>query len=330
VRSCLDISRGVELTTARRTVLWSDFMDESGSLMSCNPCSEDLSVPLMPPEVQTSQPSEVLLAVLAAWYEMFPDASDQTVRNGFGWALNAFRGRYGDYQPIDAKYHDLEHTLQGTLCMARLLLGRHRARARPVISSRIVELGFLAILLHDTGYLKHADDVEGTGAKYTLTHVNRSMDFAAELLRGKGFNQHDIVAVQNMIRCTGVNVEIAGIRFTDDVERICGLALGTSDLLGQMAAVDYVDKLPTLYSEFEECARCNDGKMGAGTIFTSAADLKSRTPAFWSKYVLPKAEKEFEGLFRYLADPGSGRNQYVERIESNIARIRTENDLKAA
>jgi hypothetical protein len=306
------------------------FMDEIGSLMSCNPRSESLFVPLMPPEVQTSQPSEVLSAVLAAWHEMFPDASDRTVRNGFGWALDAFGGRYRDYQPIDARYHDLEHTLQGTLCMSRLLLGRHRAKAQPVIASHIVELGFLAILLHDTGYLKHAGDVKGTGAKYTLTHVNRSMDFAAELLSEKGFSRHDIIAVQNMIRCTGVNVDIAGIRFTDDAERICGLALGTSDLLGQMAAADYVDKLPTLYSEFEECARCNDGKMGAGTTFASAADLKSRTPAFWEKYVLPKAEKEFQGLFRYLADPETGRNRYLDRIEANIARIRTENDLQAA
>ena len=29
----------------------------------------------------------------------------------FGWAVEAFEGRYKDYQAIDAKYHDFEHTL---------------------------------------------------------------------------------------------------------------------------------------------------------------------------------------------------------------------------
>ena len=37
--------------------------------------------------------------------------------------------------------------------------------------------------------------------------------------------------------------------------RIVGFALGTADLLGQMAAPDYVDKLPVLYDEFVEAAR---------------------------------------------------------------------------
>ena len=27
--------------------------------------------------------------------------------------MECFEGRYQDYQPIDAHYHDLEHTLQG-------------------------------------------------------------------------------------------------------------------------------------------------------------------------------------------------------------------------
>ena len=305
-------------------------VDETGPLMSCKPSPESLFVPTMFPEVQTNRPSDVLSAVVEAWCEMFPNGPDRIIRDGFAWALDAFAGRYRDYQPIDARYHDLEHTMQGTLCMARLLLGRHRAKAGPIIDPHTVELGVLAILLHDTGYLKHADDVEGSGAKYTLTHVQRSMDFARVLLEDRGFDPHNVRAVQNMIRCTGVNVDIVSIRFSNEAEHLCGLALGTADLLGQMAAADYVDKLPILYSEFEECARFSDGKMGAGTIFASAGDLRARTPAFWEKYVLPKVEKDFQGLFRYLADPANGRNPYVERIEANIARIRREADLQAA
>src|SRR5690606_10931 len=105
----------------------------------------------------------------------------------------------------------------------------------------MVELGLLAILMHDTGYLKRRDDTGGTGAKYTLIHVERSMEFAAELLRENHFTDSEINAVQNMIRCTGVNVNLAAIPFQSEEERIAGFALGTADLLGQMAAKDYVD-----------------------------------------------------------------------------------------
>ena len=93
------------------------------------------------------------------------------------------------------------------------LSGYHRANANPTLTKKMFELGLLAILLHDTGYLKERDDTEGTGAKYTLIHVNRSMEFAAQLLSEKRFKKNEIQAVQNMIRCTGVNVDLTGIPF---------------------------------------------------------------------------------------------------------------------
>ncbi|HAB16816.1 MAG TPA: hypothetical protein DCE44_10240, partial [Verrucomicrobiales bacterium] len=99
-------------------------------------------------------------------------------------------------------YHDLEHTLQGTLCFSTLLLRRAEAKARPPLAEDTMQLGLLAILLHDTGYLKHKDDLEGTGAKYTATHVTRSCDFAERLLLARRFTIRQVRAVQNMIRCT--------------------------------------------------------------------------------------------------------------------------------
>ena len=62
-----------------------------------------------------------------------------------------------------------------------------------------------------------------------------------------------------MIRYTGVNVDLAGLRFHDEMERIVGYSLGTADLLRQMAASDYVEKLPILYQEFAESERFNAG-----------------------------------------------------------------------
>ena len=64
---------------------------------------------------------------------MYERGSREFVSQAFDWAVEAFEGRYRDYQAIDARYHDLEHTLQGTLCYAQILQGRQRARATPAL-----------------------------------------------------------------------------------------------------------------------------------------------------------------------------------------------------
>lgn len=272
--------------------------------------------------VNTKDPAAVEAEVQSAYLAMFPYADQAFVSKAFYWAQNCFTGNYRNYLPIDARYHDFEHTLQGTLCMIRLLHGRHLAKAQPELTQRMFKLGLMAILLHDTGYLKTRDDADGTGAKYTLIHVNRSADFAAGMLGEKGFTPKDIAAVQNMIRCTGVNVDLASLRFHDEIERIVGFALGTADLLGQMAADDYVEKLPILFQEFAESESYNAGTKAPRAVFSSAQDLIQKTPAFWSKYVMPRITKEFQGLYRYLNQPyPDGPNYYIKRIEANIERV---------
>jgi predicted metal-dependent HD superfamily phosphohydrolase len=275
------------------------------------------------PLIVTHDPSAVEVEVQAAYREMFPGGDPGFVPRVFSWAIECFTGNYADYQAVDAHYHDLEHTLQGTLCLARLLRGRQRAHVQPALTERLFQLGLIGILLHDTGYLKKRDDLGGTGAKYTITHVHRSADFAAQLLGEKNFAPEEITAVQNMICCTGVDSEVATIPFDSEPERIVGQALATADLLGQMAAEDYVDKLPVLYGEFAEAADYGGGRSSFIKQFRGPEDLVRRTPAFWENLVLPKLEREFGGLHRFLNEPyPGGPNWYVQRIEANMERIK--------
>jgi hypothetical protein len=277
----------------------------------------------MYPPVVTKDPTAVEVEVQSAYLGMFPKGDAMFVPRVFGWAIECFTGGYKDYQAVDARYHDFEHTLQGTLCMTRLLRGRHLANTHPQITQRLFQLGLLAILMHDTGYLKKRDDNEGTGAKYTVTHVGRSADFAAELLAEKKFSAEDIKSVQNMIYCTGVDAALSVIPFQSEMERIVGYALGTADLLGQMAADDYVDKLPVLYAEFAEAARFSKDKPHFISMFSSAADLMQKTPAFWEKYVQMKLNRDFAGLYQFLNDPyPQGPNGYLKQIEANIEKLR--------
>ena len=277
----------------------------------------------MYPPVDTKDPGAVEAAVRSAYLAMYPQGDPDFVSQAVGWVTDCFGGKYKDYLASDARYHDLEHTLQGTLCMARLLHGRHLADARPVVNQRMFELGLLAILLHDTGYLKKNNDPDGTGAKYTLTHVTRSVQFAEQFLEEKGIPLKEIRTVQNMIRCTGVNANLSLIPFKSELEQIVGFALGTADLLGQMAAEDYVEKLPILHAEFDESARFYEGKMTLTQYFPAADDLMRKTPEFWTNYVLPKIVKEFWGLHKFLNQPyPNGPNPYLDRIEANIEKVR--------
>ncbi|MCW5558300.1 MAG: hypothetical protein KIT22_10775 [Verrucomicrobiae bacterium] len=273
-------------------------------------------------EVDTSDVQAVQRRVAQDYWSLFPAGDQGFVSRVFPQVVDCFAGKHPEFQAIDARYHDLEHTLQGTLCFSTLLRRRAEAGAKPVLSEETFQLGLLAILLHDTGYLKRRDDPEGTGAKYTATHVNRSCDFAERFLTARGFTLRQIQAVQSMIRCTGLGVNVSALQFAGEEERIAGYALGTADLLGQMAAADYLEKLPILYLEFAESAAYNQGRGGSGgAMFTSAEDLMRKTPGFWRHYVVPKMEQDFGGLHRFLVNPATGRNEYLDLIEGNLDRL---------
>ncbi len=279
----------------------------------------------MYPAVATKDPAAVAREVAAIYAVLFPGGDPDFVPRGFAWVVRCFTGGEPGYQPIDAQYHDLEHTMQGALCMARLLAGRTAAGATPVLTQRMFELGILAILLHDTGYLKRTGDDVGTGAKYTVVHVGRSAAFAADFLGRQGFSPTEISCIQSMIYCTGVDAALDRLPFRDELERVVGFALGAADLLGQMAADDYIEKLPVLYAEFAEAAQSEGARGKSVSLFASAADLRQKTPAFWEKFVRPKLDRDFGGIQRYLARPyPDGPNEYMDRIEANIARLRRE------
>jgi hypothetical protein len=275
------------------------------------------------PKVDTRVPGQVEKEVHAIYSRLFPDGERAFVPRAFDWAGQCFSGRYDDYQAIDARYHDFEHTLQGTLCLARLLAGRHAAGVKPALTRHQLELTLLAILFHDTGYLKKREDKEGTGAKYTAIHVGRSAAFARQYLAPKGYSAEDLDLIENMIRCTGVSVSTDAVPFRDEVERTLGSAVGTADLLGQMAASDYVDKLPILFLEFAEAAQADQQHRARFADYQNAEDLLRRTPLFWSDYVWPRINEDFGHLYIFLNEPlPDGPNPYLLAIEKNMQRLK--------
>jgi hypothetical protein len=236
-----------------------------------------------------------------------------------------FSGKREGFQKCDTKYHDLRHTLQVVPPFIEIIDGWNKSGNSPRITHEFFELGITAVLLHDTGYIKMSGDTGGTGGKYTFVHIHRSADFAEHYLSQIGFEKNKIQSVRNIIMCTGVKVDIDGLPFESVEERIIGYALGTADLLGQMSAPDYLEKLDALFHEFNE-AYHYEGKeklKEAGiTIFQSAEDLIRNTPAFYEVVVKERFE-HMGSVYVCLSRPsGNSRNPYTEAVEENINKIK--------
>lgn len=274
------------------------------------------------PPVESKDATAVTAFVVERFIQMFPDADPAWLQSLFRDTVDLFEGRHVDYAPIDLHYHDLEHTLQATICITLLLEGRHAAGVVPRISRREFELALAAALLHDSGYSKLRSDRAGTGAKYTYCHVLRSCAFAASYLPMVGVNDLEIEIVLGAISCTGPTREISQMYFREPIGRVIGNALATADFLGQMADPAYPDKLASLFREFQEADDFFHLPLERRT-FKTADELAQRTPSFWDTFVRRKLEVECQALYRFLASPyPHGSNPYIEAVERNVAEIR--------
>ncbi len=253
---------------------------------------------------------------------IFPEEDVSYIRKCFRDVVGMFDGHYLNYQAMDTVYHDVEHTLQATLCWVRLMANRHKVGIEPKMHPEDFQSGFVAILMHDVGYLKENGDSEGTGAKYTFVHERRSCEFADMYLEEQGWNKRRIFTVQHLISCTGPRSVIDSIPFYTKLERVMGEAVCTADYLGQMSDPKYIRKLPVLFEEFEES---DDYRQipKADRIFKSSDAVLRGTPFFWEKIVIPKLDKDCSGLYRFLADPyPNGANPYLMKIEENVGVVR--------
>ena len=276
---------------------------------------------MVPPHtIDTKNPAAVCAAVRAAFAGIGAEDSFRLINRLFEDVTGMFEGRYPGYQAIDMFYHDFEHTLQATVCLTHLLQGRSRSADKPVLVPRDWELAVMAVLLHDSGYLKETDDLAGTGAKYTLIHERRSCDFARQYLPRMGVTATEIEDICSAIICTGPQSKISQITFHREEARLFAFILVTADYLAQMSATDYVAELPILFREFQE-AYDYERVPPATRPYHEFRELLEKTPGFWTNYVRPMLDFEAGGVHRYLTTAGHP-NPYLLAVEANIVEVR--------
>jgi hypothetical protein len=245
----------------------------------------------------------------------YPDISFVQLTKSFNDIIDLFQGNYEGYRRCNTRYHDLCHTLDAFLVMARLIHGAILEKKK--ISEEDAVLALITTLMHDVGYIQTKDDVSGTGAKYTEVHIDRSIKFMKKYFKNNGFSKEQIKFCSEMILCTDLYSKPDKIKFSKSAAKFLGKLLGTADLAGQMSDRNYLEKLPFLFHEFREANIRN---------YKNELDLIIKTVEFY-KIIEIRLAKEFDNVIRLLpahfkARYGISENLYLKAIESNIRHLK--------
>ncbi len=233
-----------------------------------------------------------------------------------------FRGRMPGYFGCDTVYHDIQHTLDMTLALARLIEGHEvSVSAAERLGAPRAILGIICSLFHDAGYIRHSlDEHHKNGAEFTRSHVTRSAQFLARYLNDLGLGSASGVARQ-VVHYTGYEVRLDQIQVVSEKDRKLGHLMGTADLLAQMSDRCYLEKCrDRLYPEFVlgGIAVWREPSGRVVTRYRSGLDLLRQTPAFFRQVCEPRLERSFGGAYRYLDAVFDGRNPYMVSIERNL------------
>jgi len=220
--------------------------------------------------INMENPQSILDEVQTIVSMMFKEFDFDILNHIFQDVVRLFRGEYPGYQKCNTEYHNLKHTTDTFLAMARLVHGAFVSGEK--FTSNQVTLGLTCALMHDTGYIQTRDDEMGTGAKYTGMDTKRSIVFMEKYIADSGFSKKHFNNYPNILICAGLDAEIRKIQFESRQTEVMCKMLGTADLLGQMADRTYLEKLLFLYYEFKE-----GGVMG----YANELDLLKKTMDFY-------------------------------------------------
>jgi len=276
--------------------------------------------------VQVSDPVMVRRAVRVLFSETFPGASFDKTWLAFYDFERLFEGKFPGYLGCDTTYHDMQHTLDMTLALARLVTGYERSvELADRLGARRAQMAIITSLFHDAGYIRHMErDREfRNGAEFTLYHVSRSADFLRRYLPELGLST-DVAVSSLIVHFTGYELDLDNIELDDPRDAVCGHLLGTADLIAQMADRCYLEKCrDRLYKEFVlggvAVERARPGEYMVR--YESGIDLLKKTPVFYQQVSRDRLYSKFNRAYRYMEVLYDGQNPYVDAIRSNMTHL---------
>ncbi len=270
--------------------------------------------------INTTDPVCVKLEVARIFKSLYSRTQAPILDRALDALVRMYRGELPGYARCDTEYHDIQHVLEVTLAMARLLDGYERSRGDgPHIDERNFQLGVICALFHDCGYIRKSSDTRHrSGAEYTATHVSRGGRFLKEYLPTIGMEDFAEVAGQ-ILHFTGYERPVASIKLKDPMHRLLGSLLGSADIIAQMSDRCYLEKCrDRLYPEFVAGGitrkRTDNGEV---VVFASAEDLLRKTPSFYSN-ASRRLDGELGGVYQFAQTHFNGPNHYMDALKQNI------------
>jgi len=270
--------------------------------------------------INTTDPVCVKLEVARIFRSLYSRSQAPILNRAFDDVVRMYRGELPGYARCDTEYHDVQHVMDVTLAMARLLDGYERSRGDgPHMDEHLYQLGVICALFHDCGYIRKSNDTKHqSGAEYTATHVSRGGKFLKEYLPTIGMEEFADVAGL-ILHFTGYERPVSTIKLDKPIFRLLGSLLGSADIIAQMSDRCYLEKCrDRLYPEFVAGGITRkQTDTGEVVVFASAEDLLKKTPSFYAN-ATKRLEGELGGAYQYAQSHFGGPNLYMEALKQNI------------
>jgi hypothetical protein len=278
--------------------------------------------------IRTTDLQQVAGEALRLYRGLYNGTPAAAIERAFEDLGRLYAGEHPDYLPCDTAYHDIQHVLDVTLAMVRLMDGYERSRKAtrsrvgdsPALPAACFSLGVVAALYHDFGYLRRRRDRRHRyGAEYTLTHVTRGSRHLRRYLPRIGLKRYAIAGAI-LVHYTGYERRAESIPLNNTLLRRVGHMLGTADIIAQMADRCYLEKCrDRLYPEFVLGGLTKRKLPGGRTqiMFTSGDDLVRKTPGFYVN-AAKRLDLQLARAYEYAERHFNGQNLYLEEMQKNV------------
>jgi hypothetical protein len=272
--------------------------------------------------IRTTDPQAVGAEVVRIYRGLYNGAPAPELERAFPDTAALYGGRHPDYLPCDTEYHDIQHVLDVTLAMARLMDGYQHSRrdGDAELPRDVFVVGTLAALYHDFGYLRRRHDHRHRfGAEYTLTHVSRGAAYLRRYVSEVGLAPLAPLA-STLVHYTGYERPAETIRLSNTLQRRVGQMLGTADIIAQMSDRCYLEKCrDRLYPEFVLGNLAGRKIRGARAlpVFASGDELVQKTPGFYQG-ALKRLDLQLARAYEYAGRHFGGPNPYLDEMRKNV------------
>jgi hypothetical protein len=275
--------------------------------------------------VDVCSPGSVCCEAIRIFELRYPEHDFSLLKQLYNDFYALYTGRFPGFLACDTGYHDIQHVLDVSLAMVRLIDGYDASHDKhEQLGPELATLGVIVALFHDSGYIRRNTEGEHRhGAEYTKIHVSRSAQFLAEYLPTIQWGEH-VELADKLVHFTGYEFLPDEIELENSKHRVLGYLMGTADVIAQMADIAYLEKCrDRLYPEFElgGMARQSTDDGSENIIFESAEDLLIKTPAFIKNTIKERLEGHFQGLYAMAAIHFGGRNLYMEALDKNCKHL---------